>query len=231
MGEFLKKNKWKLIISSLLILLPIAVGLITWESLPPRMTTHWGVDGTGDATSSKGFTVFGMPLILLALHLLCILASGRNGKYRAQSSKILSLCFFYVPVISLVVSGVIYAEALDIQINVVGTIIALMGVLFIIIGNYLPKCTRNLFVGVRLKWTLENEENWNKTHRFAGKIWSIGGICILAMVFLPLKVVIYTFFIAVGIMILLPLLYSWVYHKKQLKASKKDPCKKDDTTI
>ncbi len=229
MVEFFKKNKWKFIISSLLILLPIVVGVVMWDSLPPRMTTHWGIDGTGDATSSKGFAVFGMPLILLAFHLLCLLFTACDQKSRAQSGKVLSLCFFIVPFMSLIVGGIIYAEALGMGINVVSTIMALMGVLFIVIGNYLPKCRRNRFIGVRIKWTLENEENWNRTHRFSGRIWTVGGLCILAMMFLPPKVVVFTFFGVVAVMVLAPVFYSWAYYKKQLKEGKDEPRSETET--
>lgn len=45
-----------------------------------------------------------------------------------------------------------------------------MGVVMIVIGNYLPKTHRNYIIGIRLPWTLENDENWRKTHRLAGKI-------------------------------------------------------------
>ena len=69
----IKKNKFKLIASSIVILLPILYGLIMWNELPDVMTTHWGADGIADGMSGKAFAVFGSPLILLALHFVCIL--------------------------------------------------------------------------------------------------------------------------------------------------------------
>ena len=55
----------------------------------------------------------------------------------------------------------------------------LLGVLFIFAGNYLPKSRQNYTVGIRIPWTLDNEENWNKTHRLAGYLWVAGGIVML----------------------------------------------------
>ena len=98
-----------------------------------------------------------------------------------------------------------------------------MGILFTVIGNYLPKCTRNTTVGIRVIWALNNEENWNATHRFAGKVWVAGGLLTLSSALLPTK-------IGYPIMILALLgtafgsiLYSYLYYRKQLKAGTAGP--------
>ncbi len=57
----LKKNKSRIIISSIIILLPMIFGLIMWDKLPDTMTTHWGADGNADGFSGKVFAVFGLP--------------------------------------------------------------------------------------------------------------------------------------------------------------------------
>ena len=68
----LKQNKWKLLATSLIILVPILVGLVLWPKLPDTMPTHFGLDGTADGWNGKGFGVFGLPLILLGAHHLCL---------------------------------------------------------------------------------------------------------------------------------------------------------------
>ena len=69
----LKKNKLKVIISSIAILLPMLFGLVMWDQLPDTMTTHWGADGNADGFSGKVFAVFGLPAIILVLHCVCVL--------------------------------------------------------------------------------------------------------------------------------------------------------------
>ena len=69
----LKKNKLKVIISSIAILLPMIFGLVMWNKLPDTMTTHWGADGNADGFSGKVFAVFGLPVIILVLHFVCLL--------------------------------------------------------------------------------------------------------------------------------------------------------------
>lgn len=69
----LKKNKIKVIISSIIILLPALFGIIMWNDLPDIITTHWGADGNADGLSGKVFAVFGTPIILLIFHFVCLL--------------------------------------------------------------------------------------------------------------------------------------------------------------
>jgi uncharacterized membrane protein len=67
-------------------------------------------------------------------------------------------------------------------------------------------------LGIKLPWTLKNEENWNKTHRFSGKLWVIGGIVTMVTAFLG------NFWILLGVLIVMaavPTIYSYVLHCKQ----------------
>ena len=93
----------------------------------------------------------------------------------------------------------------------------LMGVVFLIIGIYLPKCKRNYTFGIRVRWTLENEDNWNATHRFGGKVWVIGSILLLASVLLPESAAPVAMTGAILVLSVLPVGYSWLYHRKQVQ--------------
>ena len=107
--------------------------------------------------------------------------------------------------------------ALGCEIDVEVIMPLVMGVLFLVIGNLLPKCRQSYTMGIKLPWTLNNEENWNKTHRFGGKVWVAGGIIILATAFIG------SFWILMGvllIMVTVPTLYSYLLYRKQTKDSK-----------
>ena len=88
-----------------------------------------------------------------------------------------------------------------------------LGVLFIAIGNYMPKTRRNYTVGIRLPWTLDNDDNWIKTHRLAGKIWVIGGIIIFFNGFVQIAVTFVLVFTLI-IMIVVPMIYSYWLSKR-----------------
>ena len=168
----MKKYKGQIIISSIVILLPMLLGVILWNQLPDTMITHWGGHGTPDGAMDKALAVFLIPVISLALHLVCVFFSLKDPKNKEQSDKVVSMIFWIVPIISLLMSGYIYAFALGSEMNIGMAVMSLMGAVFILLGNYLPKCKPNRTIGIKVKWALENEENWVKTHRFAGKAWN-----------------------------------------------------------
>ena len=214
----IKKNKWRILLSSLTILLPMVFGVAMWEKLPRLIAIHWGFDGNEDAFAGPLAAVLFMPLVLLAVHLLCIFITVReNGKSGGeQNEKMMRLVFWIIPFISLYASAVIYGTAFGLKISISFLTCLLLGVMFVVIGNYLPKCRRNRTVGIKVKWALANDENWNATHRFGGKVWVVCGILVLLCAFLPEEC-----FMVVGAILLvgaalLPTLYSYLFYKKQL---------------
>ena len=206
------KKHWKLlIITSIVLLLPIVAGLILWNQLPDQMPTHWNATGEVDQWNSKPFTVFVLPLIMLAAQWLCSLGTAADPKKANHSEKVLQLILWIIPCLSLVLMAITYATALgkEVRIDVIMPIV--IGLVFAVIGNYLPKCKQSYTIGIKIPWTLNSEENWNKTHRFAGRLWLICGLVIILTsffggfwVFLPI----------VLLMVLAPFLYSYLLHRK-----------------
>lgn len=214
----LKNNRWKLVVSSAVILLPILLGLIFWNEFPEHMTTHWGADGNADGWSGRPFAVFGPPLFILAIHWLCVFFTARDPKNKGQNKKVFGLVLWICPVISLFANGIVYSAALGREFNSGSVTFLFLGLLFVIIGNYLPKCKQNFTIGIKVKWALANEENWNATHRIGGKIWVAGGLLMIACVFLPERVISWALIVLLSVVALIPILYSWLYYKKQVKA-------------
>lgn len=214
----IRNHKFKAILSSVVILLPILFGLAVWDQLPEQMVSHWGGDGVADGYANKGFMVFGMPLILLAVHWLCLLLTSLDKKSKTQHRKIVTLTFFIVPVISLAVNGMIYAAALGNAENAVVLIPILLGLMFIVLGNYMPKATRNFTFGIKLKWTLGNDENWQKTHRLGGILSFAGGIIVLFTALLPFEIAMIAMLSAVAVIVLVPMVYSYLLYRKHKAA-------------
>lgn len=207
----IKKNLKTLIISSVLILLPVLVGVILWNQLPEQIPTHWNVDGEVDGWSSKAFAIFGLPGIMLAAQWLCALGTGADPKSKNHSEKVLQLVLWIIPVLSNVLLAITYATALGKSIPVEIIMPVLIGIVFIIIGNYMPKCKQNYTIGIKIPWTLNSEENWNKTHRFAGKLWVVCGLLIVLSGFFGG----FWIFAAVAlVMVLVPVIYSYLLHRK-----------------
>ena len=211
----LKKNKGLMILTSVIILLPMLAGILLWEQLPERMATHWGVNGEADGWSSRPVAVFGMPLLLLAIHWLGVWVTGQDRRNRNQSEKVLQMMFWIAPVISLLGCGSTYASALGQPLRIDRLALLLLGIVFAIVGNYLPKCRQNYTIGIKIVWTLSDEENWNATHRLAGKLWMIGGLMLMLCAFLPGSMFPWMLPVVLGILVGVPIIYSWWFRQQK----------------
>ena len=209
----IKKNLKVLIITSIIILLPILAGVLLWGQLPDPMPTHWNAVGEVDGWSSKPFAVFGLPFILAAAQWLCLLATGADPKKKNHSDKMIHLVLWIIPVMSVVLHTITYLTALGYGVRMEVVMPVLMGLIFTIIGNYMPKCKQNYTIGIKIPWTLNNEENWNKTHRFAGWLWTFCGVAIMLTGFLGS----FWIFLPIALlMVIVPVLYSYLLHRKGL---------------
>ncbi|MBQ9113090.1 MAG: SdpI family protein [Clostridia bacterium] len=213
----IRQNKLKLILSSLIIIIPCLVGLVLWDVLPEQMATHWGIDGNADGWSGRILAVFGIPVIILLLHWLCILFTTLDKKNRDQNAKVFGIIYWICPATSVYASAIVYATAFGMPLNMSVFTLIFIGLMFIVIGNYLPKCKQNSTIGIKVPWALNNEENWNKTHRFGGKVWVVGGAIFMLCAFLPEKILPYVLLILILPLALIPCIYSYVYYRKQLK--------------
>ena len=93
-------------------------------------------------------------------------------------------------------------------------------------GNYIPKCTQNRYMGIKVIWAYSSKENWTMTHRFAGKVWFIGGIVVFLTALLPMEAFMIAFFAILLVLILLPTVYSYRFYQKQLAAGEIEPLSK-----
>ena len=162
MKKILTEHKGELVLSSLVTLLPALAGWqMAWEAAA-FLVGHW--------------------LVLL------VVFSDRRNRDR-QSKKAIRLILWVMPFLSLLAGGVTVLLQRGIQSASAGSAVMAMGfgLLFIVVGNYMPKIRQNSFMGIRVKWTLENEANWNASHRFGGKVWVAGGFACLAGAMLPVK--------------------------------------------
>ena len=227
----LKQHKRLWILTAVLTLAPMLAGLLLWNRLPDTMATHWGTDGVADGWSGKGFAVFVLPLILLAVHCLCLLITAMDNRNKNQSQKALRMVFWIMPVTSWFSCGTVYFAAMGKGLELVSLIPAFMGLVFVIMGNYMPKVKQNRTLGVKLPWTFANEENWNKTHRYCGRIWVIGGLVLIFGIFLPENWAVSIMIPVLAVITLAPVLYSWklyrIHQKQGIVYDFKPKSKKD----
>ena len=136
------------VLTSLVILLPTLVGALCWRE----------------------FVWF--PLGLLVTHWLVLFFILRDHANAAQSPRILRLIFWLLPVTALIGGAVLalLRSGVETYALIVTILYLSFGLMVLVLGNIMPKVRQNNTIGIKIKWTLENEENWNATHRFSGKL-------------------------------------------------------------
>ncbi|MFI5133973.1 MAG: SdpI family protein [Chitinophagales bacterium] len=215
MDKFIKRIIW------LIILVPAVYLAFAWNSLPQKIAMHFDIRGNADGYGSKSG-------LLLVIVLLSVLNAGiyllltniyriDPKKYAAENKGRLHRIAFAVSVfMAAVLCLVIYSSVHGNMKFSTRLIFAGVGLLFSFIGNYMHNIKPNYFAGIRLPWTLENEENWKQTHLLAGKVWFAGGLLIAIVCLLsPLVISIVLFFTITFSMIMIPCVFSYRLYKKQ----------------
>lgn len=210
----IKINKKLVLFTSILILLPSLVGCVFWNQLPEEIPTHFNLLGQADGYNHKVFAIFGLPALMLLMHWVLLFLMIKDPKSSNISSKIQVLIYWMIPFVSCLSMISIYGESLGY--SMMSGLLAqiFMGVVMIVIGNYLPKTHRNYIIGIRLPWTLESDKNWRKTHRLAGKIWVLGGLLLFLNSFVQIYVY-WVFFLTLLLVVLMPGVYSYQLSKSE----------------
>ena len=209
------KNKKYWLLTCAITLLPMLAGLLLWNRLPDQIPTHFGLDGASDGWGSKGFAVFGVPAMWLAFQLIIWGVTRLDKQNRGHNEKVMNLVALIFPAMSILFAAFMYGKALDVEVELGAFLFVLLGLFFIAVGNWLPKIKQNTTLGIKLRWTLYSEENWNKTHRFAGFVWVIGGVIFLLMGFVPSDLLIFLLPLQIIVLACVPMVYSWLLSRKQ----------------
>ena len=212
-------RKIVLIVTSIICLLPICLALVMYDDLPEKVVMQWNFEGNPNWYAHKAVIAFGIPLFFMVLNIAMNLLFYADPK-RENTSKVMRIFVaWFIPVLSLIIVPLMLLMNSGVELPIPMIVFILIGLIFIFIGNYLPKSRQNFSVGVRTKWTLNDPENWNKTHRVAGVTFMIGGLLFIVLAFLPLENIIGIIFIflIIIIMAVVPILYSYNLYKRTSK--------------
>ncbi|MED3973261.1 SdpI family protein [Priestia megaterium] len=199
-------------------LLTLVAWLIALPHLPATMPIHWGANGEADGFATKInamiLTVGIMALIYFIIAFIPRIDPRKESyKYFSKTYNILLnavlLLFFFINM-STILQGLGYNVPMSYIVPVI------VGIIFIIIGNYLQRVRSNYFMGIRTPWTLSNENVWKKTHRLSGKIFFIGGLLILVSAFLPEEYTSIIRWVTIVFCVVVPYLYSYLAYKKEM---------------
>ncbi len=216
----MKKNpeNKSFVITTLLCLVPMALGLALYARLPEQLPTHWDWQGNVNGYMSKPAVVLGLPLFFAAMNGLMHFSLRADPKRANIIGNIRVLIRWTMPVLSLIILPYTYLWALGWQqIPMEKLIPVLVGLLIMGLGNYLPKCRQNYTSGIKLPWTLYDEDNWNRTHRMAGRLWMVGGLGIMVSAFWGGSTLLLAVILAIT---MIPGIYSYCLYRKKQKGDK-----------
>lgn len=208
----MKEYRKRMILTSFVTIIPMFVGLLLWNKLPDTMATHFGSNNTPNGWSSKTFAVIGLPLLLLVLHWISVGITLNDPKKRNIGKMMFTVIFWIIPIVSLFANGATLLYALGWKVDIGLIISILVGIVFILLGNYLSKNRQNYTVGIKLPWTLSSEENWDKTHRMAAKLWVLGGVLFLVNAFIQNEILFLFVMITLAVV---PAAYSFILYRRE----------------
>jgi len=205
-----------------LVLMPFVYLTFIWNSLPEKVPTHWNYKGEVDHWGDK-FSLIGMLFMLPVLMYVLLLVFPKidpKKRIALMGGKFYQLRFFLVLCMSMMALFIIFITK-NPSFSSPNFIYILIGILFLILGNYFKVIQPNYFIGIRTPWTLENNEVWKATHNFAGKLWFIGGlIIVLGGLIFQNPSFAFVFISLVVVLAIVPMVYSYVKFKELEKKDK-----------
>lgn len=207
------KFNWRFELPQLLLIgAMFAAALWAWPQLPDRLPVHWNIHGEVDGWGNKFMGLLFVPLIVLAIYMLMVIVPSFDpGKANYQSfQKVYGIIrIAIVAYMSAVYAAMMYA-AFGHKVNMTSVGLPLVGVLFIILGNFLSKIRPNWFVGVRTPWTLSSQLSWDKTHRLAGWLFILMGFLFVPVALLQTTLSLVAMLICDGLCLVWIVIYSYL---------------------
>jgi len=205
-----------LIWSGVLILAMVGISLYGMSTIPEdaSIAIHWNIHGEADGYADKGFALWMMPAMALAVSLFMafIPLIEPRKKHLVQSGVLFRTAWVGSMMVVAVAHSVVVLTASGMDLPVLQIIMATVGLLLTLIGNLLGKSQSNFFVGIRTPWTLSSDRSWDKTHRLAGRLWVLGGLGIAVGSFLvEASQIVFLMVGAVLVMTLIPVIASYFY--------------------
>ncbi|GEO06214.1 immunity protein SdpI [Adhaeribacter aerolatus] len=219
----LKKTNWleKESLRLIIIALPFVFLGLFWPELPSRIPLHWNLQGEADGYGSKWafLGLAGLNVLLFGLFLILPHLDPKSKNYVHFANEwhiiqvILHLFITYLFfIVGLTALGYGLPVILTIKYGLVG--------LFLLVGNYLGTVRPNSFIGIKTPWTISSDYVWHKTHRFTAQVWVLSSLLLLIFDFWHQRYP-WAFFVYLGLLVVAPVVYSYLLYKKQPEVNPK----------
>lgn len=213
------KTEW---LAVLIVILGWVAGIYFYAHFPERVITHWNYAGEPNGFSSRAVGALMIPGILTGMYLLFLvlpLLDPKRERYAsfAKVYHVVKTVILLVLLSIFIITGLVNLGA-PIKVSVAVPLI--IGVLFVVLGNYMGKIKQNWFIGFRMPWTLSSENVWNKTHRLGGWCMMAFGLILILTPLLPAVVGMPLFIAGIAGVGIVPMVYSYIIYREELKTKK-----------
>jgi uncharacterized membrane protein len=207
------------IFSLSILAISLAASFYFYAHFPEKVITHWDFAGRPNGWSGRGFAAFFFPALLAAMYVLFLVIPYLDPKKEryAEFARAYNIFRHLIIAFLLIIYFIVSLANLGFQLDIGVLISVIVGALFIVIGNYLGKIKPNWFVGIRTPWTLSSETVWNKTHRFGGKVFMIGGLIMMITAIAPLSWRLPLFIADIIVLLSGTVVYSYIAYLQEKK--------------
>lgn len=222
-------KRFKIIFVTILAVLPtVYTAASVLFILPETVAAHFGIDLTVDRYGSK-YEAFIIPAIILATYIAYFFIrkfafySSTDDDSRTRLNLDVfdtAMMLVYVLLNTINVFELILmakpeiAQSADSLTAVI--LSALVGIIFILLGNIMPKTKRNSFIGIRMRFTMDTDEHWYIANRSCGIAMMLGGFCTI-IAGLVVRNFSFIFYMILSLILFLTVatIYSYVIIKKK----------------
>jgi len=213
----LLKQDWAIFV---FLLLPFVMILLFWDKYPAQIPMHWSFSGKIDDYETKMPALFFLPGFNILLYVLFLVIPKIDPRWDNFKlfKKTYQIVKYSIILLMTFLFFVITAFSFGYRFDTMYAVIIPITIFIAIFGNVMGNIRQNYFVGIRLPWTLSNEQVWTITHRMAGHLWVWSSIVmIILIVILPASIIKYCFWVYFGCIVIVPCVYSYIIYKKITK--------------
>ena len=206
-----KSNLKTLILTCAVCLLPMIFGAVFYEKLPEEMPVHFNMNNEVDRYSSKEFALFGIPAIMLGMQIFCCVISYVNEDKKGKKPRFIGIVEWIIPILSVVISVITIEVPLGSDVDVRKSILLILGILYLLMGNYMPKTSYEEMKG-KMHPMPKNEKMYRKMMRMMGYTFVVFGLLLLVSIFFEAIV---SCVIILAMVTVLLVETVWVYRKNK----------------
>lgn len=207
-------RKW---LPMLLIAGAFAFSLAVYSRLPESIPVHWGLSGEPDRYGSRLEGAFLMPAIMVVMLVLLTWLPSRDPR-AANIAKFRESYDVMVIALTTFMAGLhvlLLGTSLGWPVNITMVVLVAVGVLFVLIGNMMPRARSNFIFGIRTPWTLSNDSVWTRSHRLGGYLMVAAGLLTIASAFVPQPLGFVITFSSLALAAIVPIVYSYIIWSRE----------------